>query len=502
MVQLGKYVKGKAPSTTDKRNVQIRMRTMVQELDFSKEMHLQQIRRDNLKTMMQEEMRMAHLNRMKILNWYRKVLRLTKTEQLKKDIQIYQQNHDREVDAKDAILQMLDRDLDEAEEQYQMALRNHLIHIDDLINLQNSRLRGLQEEFDNDVKIIKTEYDRERADIERNHHEETRELIEMIQCIEDEETLKLKEMQDIHDGEREETKNKNNEDLESIKHDLIKQIEKLDKEFEMNFSTYVNETENRAMAYKQLLEDGKKSTDEIQGHQDAIAQAKAQNQLLTLKKQQNKREYTDRNNAVLKELRRMSDHYHALKKKMKLLREDKEKHLGSLALDSLNCMKTLREFQHLGEKILKTAELCRKLETEKEKVPPFYASDPDTQNEPDIDIPLIAGLDKKEAYNEFRLLDNFYKRFNKVHLDKLSIEKQKATLEKENLFFKNLLKQYLDGVSVNDDVMNANNPLLIFNNKVSLNRPPVVADDTRNITKIEGNHEVNNVNMQRNANYH
>jgi hypothetical protein len=30
---------------------------------------------------------------------------------------------------------MLDRDLDEAEEQYQMALRNHLIHVDDLIAL-------------------------------------------------------------------------------------------------------------------------------------------------------------------------------------------------------------------------------------------------------------------------------------------------------------------------------------------------------------------------------
>lgn len=47
------------------------------------------------------------------------------------------------MDSKDAILQMLDRDLDEAEEQYQMALRNHLIHVDELIELQNSRLRGL-----------------------------------------------------------------------------------------------------------------------------------------------------------------------------------------------------------------------------------------------------------------------------------------------------------------------------------------------------------------------
>jgi len=35
---------------------------------------------------------------------------------------------------------MLDRDLDEAEEQFQMALRNHLIHVDELIDLQNARL--------------------------------------------------------------------------------------------------------------------------------------------------------------------------------------------------------------------------------------------------------------------------------------------------------------------------------------------------------------------------
>ena len=92
---------------------------------------------------------------MKILTHWRKVLRLSKTEQLKKVIQVYQQNHDREVDAKDAIFQMYDRDLDEAEEQYQMALRNHLIHIDDLIALQESRLRGLKEEFERDLKIVK-----------------------------------------------------------------------------------------------------------------------------------------------------------------------------------------------------------------------------------------------------------------------------------------------------------------------------------------------------------
>jgi hypothetical protein len=89
------------------------------------------------------------------------------------------------------MVQMYDRDLDEAEEQYQMALRNHLIHIDDLIALQQSRLRGLHEEFLRDVKIIKAEYDQERNDIEKGHELETEELTEMINTIKDEENAKL-----------------------------------------------------------------------------------------------------------------------------------------------------------------------------------------------------------------------------------------------------------------------------------------------------------------------
>lgn len=72
------------------------------------------------------------------------------------------------------------------------------------------------------------------------------------------------------------------------------------------------------------------------------------------------------------------------------------------------------------------------------------------------------------------------------------------------MFFKSLLKQYLDGVSVNDDVMNTNNPLLVVNNKVNLNRPPVERMDGTGAphkTVVEANAVVNNRAMQRNANY-
>jgi hypothetical protein len=77
----------------------------------------------------------------------------------------------------------------------------------------------------------------------------------------------------------------------------------------------------------------------------------------------------------LEEKMSIRNHYDNLKAKMTRQREDKEKHLGQVSLSALNCIEILNGYKKLGEKILKTAELCRKLETEKEKVLPFYDSD-------------------------------------------------------------------------------------------------------------------------------
>ena len=117
MVQLGKFLKGRAPTKEQKKGDIIRIRHQDEQGDrVDNEIQLMQMRKENLRQQVAEEAQLARLNRMKFLQIWRKTLRLTKTEALKKQIQIYQQNHDREVDAKDAILQMLDRDLDEAEE--------------------------------------------------------------------------------------------------------------------------------------------------------------------------------------------------------------------------------------------------------------------------------------------------------------------------------------------------------------------------------------------------
>lgn len=54
-------------------------------------------------------------------------------------------------------------------------------------------------------------------------------------------------------------------------------------------------------------------------------------------------------------------------------------------------------------------------------------------------------------------------------LDKAAIDKEKARLQKENDDLRAVLKQYLDGISVNDDVLNNPvNPLMVVNQRLQI----------------------------------
>merc|ERR1711959_429677 len=130
------------------------------------------------------EQKNAKQNLAKIQESWLKIMRSGKTKQLKKEVEIISQNHERDVDRKDAILQMLDRDLDEAEEQHQVAVRSHLINVDRLLEIQQSRLQALEDDFKKDVATLTEEFRLEREQIEERHALEKRELQLIIDQVE------------------------------------------------------------------------------------------------------------------------------------------------------------------------------------------------------------------------------------------------------------------------------------------------------------------------------
>merc|ERR550525_1012145 len=137
--------------------------------DYDKEQWLLNAQRHRLQRDAQLEMRNTKYNMSKIQESWLKIMRSAKTRQLKKQVEIVSQNHERDVDRRDAILQMLDRDLDEAEEQQQVAVRSHLLNVDRLLEIQQSRLLALEDDCNRDIQTLQKEFDLERGHIQEKH---------------------------------------------------------------------------------------------------------------------------------------------------------------------------------------------------------------------------------------------------------------------------------------------------------------------------------------------
>lgn len=446
---------------------------------------LADVRKTHLKYQVQIEMRNSKYNMSKIQESWLKIMRNTKTKLLQKQVEIVSQNHERDVDRKDAILQMLDRDLDEAEDQHQVAVRSHLLNVDRLLEIQQSRLMALDDEFKRDVEELQREFHIEREQIQERHTLEKRELVLIVEQVERDE--KNREQADItdHQAQFEMIKNTNIEEYHQMKSILGAKIEDTKGRCRERLQTYQNQTDNNFQNYKDLLEKDADLSKKVERRIRQVERRTASIQHWKQKIAQNKQECEERNAQLKMEKKNMEKHYQELKEKMNAFRSDQRKRLADLTQNARNCMQSLKEQLVLAEKILKTAELCRKFETEREKVLPFYLS-----------RDLLADFQERDLFredvreeirreltdtgvDEWTYLDMFFKRYNKVKLDHLAIEQERTRLTRENAQLRAILKQFLDGVSVNGDVLSNPNPLLVVNGKVNLNHVPVKRFETK-----------------------
>jgi len=476
--------KGKKPPESDQER-QLRFeieRMKEEEAARAKE----EMRKRKLKERQAQEEKCARVNRLKILNQWRKLMRLVKVEDLRKEIEIISQNHEREVDRKDAIIQMLDRDLEDSEDQYQMALRSHLLIVDKLIDLHNARLRGLEYEFEKDLQELIDEFEAERQEIVATHARHKKELLDIMALMEGEFNEQEQDARQEFESAREEIKNKNQEEYNVLRFTLEGLIEELERHFDSAHANYMATTEQRTLDFKNLTIKDQKSAHTIETQMRRLARLQDALSHWKTKLASNARKCGARNSALQEERDSISRHFQELKGRMNRFREREAMRLQELTINSQAAIGSLKGRLERAERIIKLAELTRKFETEREKVLPFYESSVEEEEKAASDAAEVrkalqssaAGKDG-QPIEEFNYLDNFFKRYNKVLLDVNGIERERDRLAHENGDLRSILKQYLDGISVNEDVINNANPLLVVNHKTNIvmpaqvNRPPV-----------------------------
>jgi dynein regulatory complex subunit 2 len=437
----------------------------------------------------QQEEEHTRLNRLKLAHIHRQFMRGEKTKVLRNDVELLSQSHQREVDRKDAVIRILMDDLNESESQNCRSQQHHVEQVKHLVNLHENRLHRLEAEFERDLHTLKTEFDSERQEIVATHTRETNALRRIIHAVESEERTRAEEAKHTHETEREEIRNKNLEDINMLRINLENKIEDLERQFDEAHQRYVDQTDQANRNFKRLVKKDRQLNKQIDVQKQRIHRLQAKLSSWKKTMSQTETECKARNQALRAQKDTMHKHCQDLKLRMKKFRQAQMANLKDLSVNSREACLANQKNIELAERILRLAELCRKYETEKERVCPYMSTtDPLSDETPSTadakhadsktTVTSRASASKTENMSStdtehdklaaWDCFDNLHKKFNKVLLDKLAIEKEKQRLQAENNDLRAVVKQYLDGLAVSSNALSGPNSLLIVNGRLNV----------------------------------
>lgn len=212
------------------------------------------------------------------------------------------------------------------------------------------------------------------------------------------------------------------------------------------FQRFMRNSKDKFIKYTQLLEKNTTNYKAIEETMKKIIRTKNKIKLVSLKIIQMEKEFEDKNNKIKRENDEIAENFLKLKNEMFKFRNKEKKKLTKLVCNSKNTVKKLSEICKQGKKILRTTELCRKLEFEEEKVV--------TRKEETVDLDTRwISLFPDGSLNRFIKLKNYLKRYNKVLLDKIAIEKENETIREHNQTLKNKICRFLEDTQINTNTL-------------------------------------------------
>mmetsp|Transcript_4115 Transcript_4115/g.5564 ORF Transcript_4115/g.5564 Transcript_4115/m.5564 type:complete len:523 (-) Transcript_4115:126-1694(-) len=485
---MGKLLKGKSRETESKKKTANDKKPAAG--SYNEEMKRWATQAARLKQLIAQETENARVNQRLVTTILRNQLRKQKMDELNDNIAILAQEHQREMDRKDSVLQTLQNRLTEVEDQFLVMQRSHMHKLEILNNMHKTKVRQLEAEFERDLKFVKTEFNDERDYINRSHERMKKELQAIRTSVDARVNANADKAKMNHETIREEIKNKNLQVINELRINLETKIDEMEKEFDDAHKAYVDKTKEKNKDFKRLQESDRRVTQENKRTKRKIT--KLQTNLQTTKHEirLNREECKSRNKILAQQREIVSQHCRNLKAKISKLRGQEKQRLEELTVRSRSAQKKNEKNVEVAEKILALMETARKMETEREKVLPFYETTKISAEGKEMvakeghefveDMKHAAStntagkkLKATEGYDNWDDLENFHKKYNKVLLDKLAIEQEKLRLQEENRELKMVLQQYLDGITITEDAVNKPNSLMIVNGRVDREMVPV-----------------------------
>ncbi len=399
---------------------------------------------DEISKKIQEERKISKKSLVAIEKKWKAILTNEKLKSLKDEFEQLQNSYRDEVARKNEMVKHLVNRFEESEDMRRTAIASHLQTIDGMVNVNHNQLTAIEKKIRERIRELRDRYNTERASIVNKFEIDKNSLLNEIDEYQyAEQRISDKGNRDQQEA-LQEIRNKNLEDINSLRFILDTRIEDLDEQFELAKNEYLQKTEVQSDSLQQkLLRDGEMTKEMI------ILQKKIDKLCFSVKKlkriaQRKSMQNMDRNQQLVRRKSEIISRYKKTKAKMDNLRITQYEKLKDLTIRSSREKSELEEEFFLAEKIFKLTKLISKLEKQ---------DGLGDANELDFsvtkfDANLVLG------------------RYNQVLLHYESAKKEEEKVLEQNRLLKGKIRKFQDGITVNERVILSNNPLVILNGRI------------------------------------
>lgn len=424
---------------------------------------------------LREERELSKKSLVEIEQKWKAILTDEKLSSLKHDFHNLIESYKGEIRRKDEMIHQLVRRHEEGEDMHRTAIASHLQVIDGMIHVDDNQLAAIEVKFHDSIRDLRTTYRTERKHIEERYEIDKIQLMnEIAEYEQSEKRLAEKGTRDEQE-ELEEIRNKNLEDINSLRFILDTKIEDLDEQFELAKNEFFQKTDLQSESLEQ-----KRSKDEEMMEEMAVLQTKTDNLSLAMKQlkriaHRKSMQNTDRNQQLMRRKSEIISRYKNTKAKMDDLRMIQHKKLKDLTMRASGQKTDLENVLSQADKILKLMKLISKLEIQQDR----SGEDSIDWSKTPLDVNAIIA------------------RYNEVLLNYEQVKVEKEHVLEENRMLKNKIQKFRDGITVNERVMLSSNPLLVINGKMrpdsrssfsSSSESNQAPKEYRRLTVVDANH--------------
>ncbi|EAX82996.1 hypothetical protein TVAG_330860 [Trichomonas vaginalis G3] len=426
-------------------------------------------RMDALQKKFQEFKSFERLTQEAVDNKWRDIMMSEKLQEQKSSIDNIRVNYVKQLDRLDSVIHRLLQWITDGEAQYQFALRAHKQNLDNLTALANKRLDTEEDRFNKALDSIVTKYEANKAKSLEEFNSHVAEVRDIKNAIEHEYAQKKEDLENKFRTEKDQLTMKSQEAISALRTHLLDETKKVLDRQQTESNLFKQKSNDKLQTFQQMYEKHRNNQITMKKNEATIIKLQSQISHWRRKIKNNERESRESNDRLRQEKDNLSHHFRDLKEVMAKFRQVEWRKRADVATAFEDAINLLQAKLSDAEKILKYAEITRKLETEREQVMPFPHSivetDPEIQRQMAQFKLQMKGDSKYVAESD--MFDKFYRRFNKVLLEKMALQREKEKLQKTNQRLKTMMKNYMEGMAVNETTMSKDNTLFIVNQRTN-----------------------------------